>query len=81
DLVVTDPYRFRAVPTALEITTALRAVSPAALHLAAKPLDTDWGTDSFREGISGGLSATQIEAGWQPALDHFKALRAKYLLY
>jgi len=81
ELVVTDPRAFHAVPTAVEMTTALREISPKALQIAAKGLDTDWGTDTFRLGITGGLPASEIEARWQPALDRFKAIRAKYLLY
>lgn len=81
ELVVTDPRRFRAVPTAVELTTALREVSPKALQISAKRLDTDWGTDTFRTGISSGLTASQIEAGWDADLSRFKATRTKYLLY
>lgn len=80
ELVITDPYVFRAVPTAVEITTALRATTPSAVHVD-KGLSTDWGTDTFGNAISAGESTSEIEAQWQPGLTHFLSIRKKYLLY
>jgi len=39
------------------------------------------GTDVLRAQIIKGLTAEQIKASWQPALDRFKKIRKKYLLY
>lgn len=39
------------------------------------------GTDQLREQILAGWTREQIEASWQPALESYKALRQKYLLY
>ena len=39
------------------------------------------GTDQLRKQIIAGASKEEIQASWQPALDDFKSLRAKYLLY
>ena len=39
------------------------------------------GTDSLRKQIMAGDSAEQIRASWQPALEKFKKIREKYLLY
>lgn len=39
------------------------------------------GTDQLRKQIIAGASKEEIRASWQPALDDFKSLRAKYLLY
>jgi uncharacterized protein YbbC (DUF1343 family) len=80
ELVVTDPYAFRAVPTAVEIAAALRATSPSALHVD-KGLSTDWGTDTFGNALTAGSSATQIEAQWSAGLAQFMTVRKKYLLY
>ena len=81
ELDVFDPAVFPSVRTAVELVTAVRAVSPHTIHVDAKPLAIDWGTDTLGTALSKGLSASQIESAWQPALDRFKALRAKYLLY
>ena len=39
------------------------------------------GTDQLRKQIIAGASKEEIRASWQPALDDFKSLRSKYLLY
>lgn len=81
ELDVFDERRFAAVRTAVEILTALRDLSPSAIHVKAQELDRDWGTDSLRRGIIEGKSASEIVDGWSDALDRFKAVRGKYLLY
>ena len=81
ELDVFDPNAFESVETAVEIATAVREVSPSALHIDAKPVATDWGTDTFANGLQAGLSAAQIEAQWRPRLRQFLAIRQKYLLY
>lgn len=39
------------------------------------------GTNTLQEQIKKGMSEAQIRASWQPGLDQFKSIRAKYLLY
>lgn len=39
------------------------------------------GTASLKEQIRSGLNAKEIRTSWQPGLDGFKKIRAKYLLY
>ena len=39
------------------------------------------GTSSLRQQIQNGLSSSEIEQSWQPALEEFKAVRQKYLIY
>ncbi len=39
------------------------------------------GTDVFKQQVIAGKSAAEIKASWQPGLQAFKAIRAKYLLY
>lgn len=81
ELDVYDPHVFPAVRTAVELVTAVRNVSPRTIDIHAKPLATDWGTDTLGTDLASGESAQQIEAQWQPALARFEAIRAKYLLY
>jgi hypothetical protein len=69
------------VRTAVELATAVRSVSPQTVEIHGKPLATDWGTDTLGADLTAGLSASQIEAQWQPALQRFESIRAKYLLY
>jgi uncharacterized protein YbbC (DUF1343 family) len=39
------------------------------------------GTELLRKQIEAGKTAEEIRASWQPALDHYKTMRKKYLLY
>ena len=81
ELDVFDPKVFPSVRTAVEIATAVRAVSPGALKVSVKSTATDWGTDTFAVALQAGLSTQAIEAQWEPALRRFLAVRQKYLLY
>jgi uncharacterized protein YbbC (DUF1343 family) len=82
ELIVVDARAFRAVRTAVELLVAIRKTSPAALSIRnPAALDRDWGTDSLRRGLTGGLDVEDILALWEPATHAFEAVRARYLLY
>jgi uncharacterized protein YbbC (DUF1343 family) len=82
ELVVFNPRIFPSVLTAVEILTAVRDIDPRFLQpFGTRGQDIDWGTDTLWKGLKSNLGADQIEAEWQPALNRFKAERAKYLLY
>jgi uncharacterized protein YbbC (DUF1343 family) len=82
EVIVTDPRAFRAVRTAVEILVAVREIEPAAISISsAAGLDKDWGTDTLRKGLEGGLDANEILAQWIPATRAFETLRERYLLY
>ncbi len=82
ELIVTDPRAFRAVRTGVEILVAIRKLAPSVLE-AGKPaaIDRDWGTDTLRRGLNGGLSVEEILAQWDAGLRDFMTLRGQYLLY
>jgi uncharacterized protein YbbC (DUF1343 family) len=40
-----------------------------------------WGNGALRGQLERGLTASQIRESWLPKLEHFKTIRAKYLLY
>ena len=52
-----------------------------AFFLKNKFFDKLAGTDALRKDIIAGKTAEEIRASWQPGLEKFKAIRAKYLLY
>ena len=82
ELDVFDPRVFPSVLTAVEILTAAREVDPHSLgELGTRQQDIDWGTDSLWKDLQAGMGPAAIEKQWQPALERFKAERAKYLLY
>lgn len=45
------------------------------------PFDLRIGTDQLRKQIIAGVSEADIRKSWEPGLQKFKAIRAKYLLY
>lgn len=45
------------------------------------PFDLRIGTDQLRKQIIAGMSEAEIRKSWEPGLQKFKAIRAKYLLY
>lgn len=81
ELVVFDPRRFLAVRAAVEILTAVRDLSPHALHVDAAALDRDWGTASLRDGLAQGRGAAEIVGSWSDDVSRFRSLRQEYLLY
>ena len=82
ELDVFNPKIFPSVLTAVEILTAVRDMDPHVLGpLGTRQQDIDWGTDTLWQDLKSGLGADLIEQQWQPALQRFKAERAKYLLY
>ena len=45
------------------------------------PFDVISGTTGTREAIEQGRSLAAIKSNWQPALEEFKSVRERYLLY
>lgn len=81
ELDVFDPRVFPSVETAVEILTAVRDVYPHFTAYGTHGQDIDWGTDTLWKGLKAGLSADAILRAWEPALENFKQIREKYLLY
>jgi uncharacterized protein YbbC (DUF1343 family) len=82
ELDVFNPRVFPSVLTAVEILSAVRNIDPQVLQpYGTRGQDIDWGTDTLWKGLQSNIGADLIEQQWQPALQHFKAQRAKYLLY
>jgi len=81
ELVLGDLDAFRAVRTAVELLVAVHRLDPGRLSLGSATIDRDWGTDSLRRGLSGGLDADAILGRWTAATRAFEIIRAPYLLY
>ncbi|HMD01561.1 MAG TPA: DUF1343 domain-containing protein [Candidatus Baltobacteraceae bacterium] len=82
ELVVVERQAFRAVRTAVELLVNVREIAPSAISIrSAAALDKDWGTDSLRRGLTGGLDAEAIERQWDAGVRAFESVRGKYLLY
>ncbi len=82
ELVLTDERAFRAVRTAVELLVAARKLDANAISIpSAAALDRDWGTDTLRKGLEGGLDVASILAQWEPSTRAFVKLREPYLIY
>lgn len=55
--------------------------APGRPNLDISAFDLRIGTDQLRKQIIAGLSEEEIRKSWEPGLQKFKAIRAKYLLY
>jgi uncharacterized protein YbbC (DUF1343 family) len=87
-LHVLDRETFRPLRAGLHIVSAIRALWPDAFSWR----ETSWeghpphfdlliGNDWVRKWVDKGQPVDEIAARWQPALDQFKTLRKRYLLY
>jgi uncharacterized protein YbbC (DUF1343 family) len=78
-MILKDRDRLDAVGLGIEILCALQHLFPGrfeidkALHLI--------GSRAALQGIREGLDPEAIAAAWQPQLDEFRRMRARYLLY
>ncbi len=55
--------------------------TPGRANQDISAFDLRIGTDQLRKQIIAGMSETEIRKSWEPGLQKFKAIRAKYLLY
>lgn len=58
-----------------------RFFSPGRANQDISAFDLRIGTDTLRKQIIAGMSEADIRKSWEPGLQKFKAIRAKYLLY
>jgi uncharacterized protein YbbC (DUF1343 family) len=87
---VLDRGQFEPVRAALVLLEEFRQAEPARFawrkppyeyeHDKA-PIDILYGSDRLRRAFEAGTPATEIAAGWAPALREFERLRQEYLLY
>jgi uncharacterized protein YbbC (DUF1343 family) len=81
---VMDRHSYRPVRTGIALLQALHALYPDQLKfIPGEPpvFDRLGGNGWLREAIEAGQPLDRIEARWQPELERFEAIRARYLLY
>ena len=71
--------RNRVQPMALGVT--MLGLCPAPLGFSDATFDRLAGTDQVRLALRSGTPPRDIVASWQPALEKFREVRARYLLY
>lgn len=83
---VVDRSAYRPVDLTLQILDVFRRYYPSGFkwgrsYSGAYVFDWDMGTDQVRRQLVAGKSPAEIEKTWEPDLQRFLAIRAKYLLY
>ncbi len=63
------------------LLTMYRRVPKGKFFLKSNFFEKLAGTDQLRKQIERGLTEEEIRATWQPALDRFKTIRSRYLIY
>ncbi|MGD8331760.1 MAG: DUF1343 domain-containing protein [Acidobacteriota bacterium] len=79
DLLLTDRDAFDAGITAATLIHALYTLYPEDWDTSSLP--RLWGRPEIVDQLAAGLTAADIAAAWQPDLDAFLRVRARYLLY
>lgn len=87
---VLDRLRFRPYFTGLALLSAVRELYPKQFAWRQPPFEYEYkkmpidilaGSAAIREGVERMTSLSKLERGWQPGLDRFRAVRARYLRY
>jgi uncharacterized protein YbbC (DUF1343 family) len=86
ELRVVDRNAYRPVDLTLQILDVFRRYYPTGFkwgraYSGSYVFDWDMGTDQVRRQLVAGKSPAEIEKSWEPDLQRFLTVRAKYLLY
>lgn len=78
-IAATDPGLIRSITMGLELADALHRMYPQ--HFDLDKIVELLGSKTTLDAMKRGNKPAEIVSGWSPALDRFRATRAKYLLY
>jgi uncharacterized protein YbbC (DUF1343 family) len=86
EIRVTDRSAYQPMDLMLQILDVVHHTYPSKFrwgesYRGTYIFDLDMGTDQVRRMLNLGLPPAAIERSWEPALERFRAIRAKYLLY
>jgi len=86
EIRVTDRAAYRPVNLTLQIVDVFRRYYPSGFkwgraYAGSYVFDWDMGTDQVRRQLIARKTPEEIEKGWEPDLQRFLTVRAKYLLY
>ena len=79
DLIVIDHEAFDAGLTAATLATTLERLYAGSWE--HRRLATLWGDPAIHEQLRSGMDALAVTTSWAPALQEFRRIRARYLLY
>jgi uncharacterized protein YbbC (DUF1343 family) len=83
-IIPTNSATFQPFRTGIALVQAVHGMYPNKFEFRSGTpsfFDQLAGTDTVRKGILDGKAVSEIEAQWQPELDAFMQLRARYLIY
>ena len=80
-IVVTDRDRLESYYTGVRIVAEIAQMYPRNLEWKTAHFDRLCGTSTIREAITSGRSIEELRSQWQPGLQSFLKIRAKYLIY
>ena len=83
-VIPTNSATFQPFRTGIALVKAIHGMYPDKFEFrsgAPSFFDQLAGTDTVRKGILDGKAVSDIERQWQPGLDAFMQLRARYLIY
>jgi uncharacterized protein YbbC (DUF1343 family) len=83
-VIPTNSTTFQPFRTGIALVKAVHGMYPDKFEFRAGTpsfFDQLAGTDTVRKGILDGKAVSEIEAQWQPGLEAFRQLRARYLIY
>ena len=75
------PINFYALDAARELAGKRLYAEAARQGRSFAMFDKLMGTDKVRRALAAGVSGEELARSWAPALERFRALRAKYLIY
>jgi uncharacterized protein YbbC (DUF1343 family) len=78
---IVDRAQLQPMQLGVALLSTARQIAPGRLQFADDTFDRLAGTDQLRLALQAGQVAADIAATWQPALDQFRDLRQRYLLY
>jgi len=80
-IVVTDRDRLEAYYSGVRIVDEIARLYPRDFQWKAAHFDRLCGTSTIREAITSQRSLDELRNKWQPALESFRKIRDKYLIY
>lgn len=80
-IVITNRDRLEAYYSGIRIVGEIFRMYPRDFEWKTAHFDRLCGTSTIREAITSGSSLSELRSKWQPALESFRKIRDKYLIY
>ncbi len=78
---IVDRTVLRPMELGVSMLAAARELAPRRFQIMAQTFDRLAGTDQLRRGLETGRAAADIAVGWQPEIEWFRVVHARYRRY